>query len=93
MNWTTAFVEDSIGPSALRMVKETAPKNMPGKPPLNGTKLLVDMYEAFKDEGMFRPSLIIALMTHFRDASQSSKSSLHRPKQDKGCGVSSPHMT
>lgn len=55
MDWTTAFIEDSVGPAALRVVRETAPKvgsvgSLNGK---SSTKLLVEMYEAFKGEGMY----------------------------------------
>ena len=60
MNWTTAFVEDSLGPAALRVVKETAPKTR-APASLDGTRVLVGMYEAFKGEGM-RES--VRLSTH-----------------------------
>ena len=53
MEWTTAFVEDSLVPAAVRLVGETAPRTSAGSTKaLNSTKLFMDMYQAFKGEGM-----------------------------------------
>ena len=66
MSRTTSFVEESVGPVVLSLVRATTRKTAlaKGDETVNTAQFLVHMYYAFKDEGTFFAITLLRIVTH-----------------------------